>query len=508
MVACQEFFFDCAARGIIAYVAKRLHVSILLHLERVMDVEKQIQNLQKRLARVQKQLEFNELIFNHIYNGACVTDARGIITHFNEPYGLFVGVDPKEQIGRHVTDVIQNTRMHVVARTGKAEINVTQRIKGQDMVVQRIPIVKDGRVIGVFGQVTFKDVRDLGRLVQRLSLLESKVRLYEEELSSLRSTRYTLESIKGSSPVMRQLKAEALRVAQGLTPVLITGESGTGKELFAQGIHQSSPRRMKPFVRLNCAAIPKDLFESELFGYAKGAFTGARAQGKPGKFELAHGGTIFLDEIGEMPLDMQPKLLRVLEEKEIERIGGTRVTKADFRLIAATNRNLEQLIEQGLFRGDLYYRLNVIPLQIPPLRQRPEDIMDLAESFLADMGRESGAAYELDASARTLLLAHHWPGNGRELYNVLERAVSSAAGNSIGADDLPFYLQRTRHGAAGGGGLNLRQRLRDAEKQALDDALEAANGNKAQAARLLGIHRTLLYKKLAKHGITRTPDSV
>ena len=470
-----------------------------------MDEQGRTRSLERQIAGLQEQLEYNELIFNHIYNGACVIDANGIITHFNEPYGLFIGVDPREQIGKHITEVVENTRLHIVARTGKAEINVTQRIKGQDMVVQRIPIVKHGEIIGVFGQVTFTDVRDLGRLVQRLSLLESKVRLYEQELSSLRSTRYTLDSLKGSSPAMGQLKAEARRVAQGLMPVLISGESGTGKELFAQGIHQSSPRRMKPFVRLNCAAIPKDLFESELFGYAKGAFTGARAQGKPGKFELAHGGTIFLDEIGEMPLDMQPKLLRVLEEKEIERLGGTRVTKADFRLIAATNRDLEQLIDQGLFRQDLYYRLNVIPLQIPPLRERPEDIMDLALSFLADLGRDSGADYHLDDNARRLLLAHPWPGNGRELFNVLERAVSTVTGNRIHAGDLPLYLHNNKPRPAAGGGLNLRQRMDEAEKQALAEALDAAKGNKALAARMLGIHRTLLYKKLAKHGIS--PES-
>ena len=218
--------------------------------------------LHKKIEDLQSQIDMANMVFNHIYSGSCVTDAKGYITHFNEPYGEFLGVDPKEQIGKHVTDVVENSRMHIVAQTGKAEINFSHRIKGHDMVVQRIPIYQNGEVIAVFGQVTFKDVRDVSRLAQRLSLLESKVQLYEEELKSLRSTRYTMDSIKGSSPATKALKKEALRAASNQLPVLISGESGTGKELFAQGIHQASPRRLRPFVRLNCAAIPKDLFES------------------------------------------------------------------------------------------------------------------------------------------------------------------------------------------------------------------------------------------------------
>jgi PAS domain S-box-containing protein len=219
----------------------------------------EIDLLVRQIEELKSELAMADLIFNHIHSGACVTDQNGYITHFNQPYGDFVGVDPKKQIGRHIKDVIENTRLHIVAETGKAEINASQRIRGQNMVVQRIPIFKDGKLIAVFGQVTFKDVRDVSRLANRLSLLESKVQLYEEELHSLRSTRYTMDSIKGVSPAISALKKEALRAASNQLPVLISGESGTGKELFAQGIHQASPRRLRPFVRLNCAAIPKDL---------------------------------------------------------------------------------------------------------------------------------------------------------------------------------------------------------------------------------------------------------
>jgi PAS domain S-box-containing protein len=453
-----------------------------------------------RIRELEEQLEFYHLIFNHIYNGVLVTDAQGYITHFNEPYGRFLGVNPAEQIGKHTTEVVENTRMHLVAQTGKPEINVAHRIMGQDMVVQRIPIYKDGEVIAVFGQVMFKNVRDVSRLAKKLRLLESKVKLYEEELSSLRSTRYTFASIVGQSQAIARLKKEAADAAASGLNVLITGESGTGKELFAQAIHHASPRRIKPFVRINCAAIPRDLFEAELFGYARGAFTGARAEGKPGKFELAHGGTVFLDEIGELPLEMQPKLLRVLEEKEFERVGGTKVHRTDFRLIAATNQNLEELMRERRFRKDLYYRISVVPLAIPPLRERPEDVLPLAESFLARLNEmaETGKV-RLSPEAKEIMLGYDWPGNVRELYNVLERALATMEGGVMEAADLPYYLSRRSTSPSRLAQRPLKEVVARAEREAVRHALAITRGNKARAAELLGIHRTLLYKKMAKH---------
>jgi transcriptional regulator with PAS, ATPase and Fis domain len=460
----------------------------------------ELESLRSQVADLANQLEMAEMIYDHIHSGSCVTDARGYITHFNKPYGEFLGVDPEKQIGKHVTDVVENSRMHIVAQTGKAEINVSHRIMGQKMVVQRIPIFKNGDLIAVFGQVVFKDVRDVSRLANQLSLLESKVQLYEEELKSLRSTRYTMDSIKGISPAIKALKQEALRAATNQLPVLISGESGTGKELFAQGIHQASPRRLRPFVRLNCAAIPKDLFESELFGYAKGAFTGARSKGKPGKFELANGGTIFLDEIGELPLEMQPKLLRVLEEKEFERIGGTKITKTDFKLITATNRNLEDLMAEGRFRQDLFYRLNVIPIRIPPLRVRTQDIAPITRHLLDLITEETDLEYSLSPQAEKVLLAHDWPGNVRELSNVLERTLSGLNGSVIKAGDLAIYLRKSSPSIARGE-LNLKRRLAQEEREAIQEALSISHNNKSQAANLLGIHRTHLYKKMVKHGL-------
>jgi len=451
---------------------------------------------------LRQRLEMYELIFESIHYGSLVTDERGYITHFNKPYGLFLGLDPETQIGKHCTEVLENTRMHIVAQTGKPEFSDSHHIKGQNMVVHRIPIKKNGKVIAVFGQVLFKDVRDVGKLAKKLSLLESKVKLYEAELLTLRSTRYTLESIIGTSEAITSLKAQALKAAASQFPVLISGESGTGKELFAQGIHHASPRKVYPFVRINCATIPKDLFESELFGYEKGAFTGARSEGKPGKFELAHRGTIFLDEIGELPAPMQPKLLRVLEEKEFERVGGTRVIRSNFRLIAATNQNLDGMIREGRFRKDLFYRLNVFPLTIPPLRERREDIIPILMHLLQQLSAEADLFdIRLDSSAQKVLMEHGWPGNVRELSNVLEWTLSSLEGNCIRDRDLPFYLKPRSDILPPELHSPMREVQARAEAHAIRQALNEAGHNKARAARILGIHRTLLYKKIKKYGL-------
>ncbi len=453
-----------------------------------------------RRAGRQSEIDLLRLIIDNIYHGIMITDGEGFVTHFNKPYGQFLGVEPAEQLGKHCTTVIENSRMHLVAQSGRPEINYPHRIKGHDMVVQRIPIKRDGKVIAVFGQVMFKDVREVSKLAKKLTMLESKVELYERELMVLRSARYTMDSIIGMSDPMRELKRESLKAAATHLPVLITGESGTGKELFAQAIHHASARRLHPFVRINCAAIPRDLMESELFGYEQGAFTGALSKGKPGKFELAHHGTVFLDEIGDLPLDMQPKLLRVLEEKEFERVGGNSVIPVDFRLIAATNQNLEQMVDDRRFRRDLFYRLNVIPLRVPALRERKEDIILLARHVLDQILADAPGLYvKIDASSENMLQSHDWPGNVRELSNVLERIVSSLDGGTIEPRHLPFPLSSFPKETFASKDLNLREALLRAEVDTLRSALVLAKNNKARAARLLGIHRTQLYKKMRKH---------
>ncbi len=462
------------------------------------------------VEKLKKRLEMYELVFESIHNGVVVVDPEGYIRYFNGPYGQFIGVDPARQIGRHVTEVIENTRMHIVVRTGKPEINVAQRIKGQDMVVQRIPIRKDGKVIAALGQVMFKSISDVNKLARKLSLLESKVKLYEEELLSLRSTRYTFESIVGVSDAVLAMREIARKAAGTNLPVLITGESGVGKELFAQAIHNGSNRRLHPFIRINCAAIPKDLIESELFGYEKGAFTGAKTTGKPGKFELANHGSIFLDEIGDLPLETQPKLLRVLEEKEFERVGGTSYVTSNFRLIAASNQNLEAMVEGGKFRKDLYYRLNVVRIFVPPLRERRADIIPLARHILRQLCEDlSLPEPRIEPKAEEALINYPWPGNVRELYNVIERILSFLEGEAvIRYQDLPLYVQSPKifspepqKQEGDQQAVSLREKVSLTEKETLVSVLERAGNNKAKAAKMLGIHRTHLYKKLKKFGL-------
>ena len=456
----------------------------------------------EEMKELQKKVHFYETILDNIHNGVLITDKDGKVIFFSKTYGNFLGKDPKKEIGKHCSEVIENTRMHLVAETGVPEINQPHRIMGQDMVVQRIPIKIDGRGTVVYGQVMFKDVRDVHALAKELKVLETKVELYEKELTSLRSSRYTIENIVGESQAMVEVKNLALKAAQTNAPVLVIGESGTGKELFAHAIHYASERRIQPFIRLNCAAIPKDLLESELFGYEPGAFTGAGNKGKPGKFELAHRGSIFLDEISDLPLDMQPKLLRVLEEKETERLGGTRLTKSDFRLIAATNANLENLVERGNFRKDLYYRLNVLPIQIPPLRERKEDLSLLADHFIQRLSKEMGTkTVSISPEVLQIFMDYPWPGNVRELSNILERVLYTIDVDNIQVRHLPIFLQSLAEESPKPQSTILKRLKENMEREALLHSIRLSKYNKNQAARLLGIHRTSLYKKMKKLNI-------
>ncbi|HTZ39973.1 MAG TPA: sigma 54-interacting transcriptional regulator, partial [Syntrophales bacterium] len=396
------------------------------------------------IKKLFEKIQLYEGVLNNILSGVLITDPDGYIVFFSESYGKFLGMDPKVQIGKHTTDVIENSRMHIVAKTGIPEIFHPHQIMGRNQIVQRIPIKIDGKVAAVFGQVMFEDIRDVQILADKLNILESKVQLYERELENLRASKYSFRNIVGSSQAIIELRKMGQRAAKVNSPVLIYGESGTGKELFAHAIHRASDRHRKPFIRLNCAAIPKDLLEAELFGYEPGAFTGAGNKGKPGKFELAHQGTIFLDEVSELPLAMQPKLLRVVEEKVVERLGATKPVKCDFRLIAATNENLEDCVKKGTFRKDLYYRLNVIPLHIPPLRERREDISLIASHLIQNLCRDFGLSPKgISPEVMRIFENHDWPGNVRELSNILERTLSmmDEMEECVRAENLPLFFR-------------------------------------------------------------------
>jgi PAS domain S-box-containing protein len=451
-----------------------------------------------------------------------VVDANGIVTMISEEYAEFNGTTVADAVGRHVTEVVENTRMHVVAKTGVAEIGERQTIHGRALIVNRIPLRDGDRVIGAYGRVVFKTVGQLRELASKMNLLESKVKYYEEELTHLRGARYTFGSIVGAGAVITAAKEEAERASRTDSTVLLRGETGTGKELFAHAIHAAGLRRAGPFIKLNCAAVPAELLESELFGYEEGAFTGARRGGKPGKFELAAGGTLFLDEIGDMPLPMQAKLLRVLQEKEVDRLGGTGSRRLDLRLIAATGRNLEEMVGQGTFRADLYYRVNVIPIRIPPLREHSEDLGAIAEAFLARLSADTGEQKRrLSGETLEILRAHPWPGNVRELQNGLERAVAMSPREVLRPEHFPAHMLRSGHGvrkgatpeAAGPGGEgtsaiapgSLASVKAEAERSAILSALAEAGGNRTKAAELLRIHRVKLHEKIKRFGIAAPP---
>ena len=337
-----------------------------------------------------------ETIFDNPYEGILVTDENGYIAMINRAYCEFLGVDSSDVIGKHVTEVIQNTRLHIVIKTGKPEVFQLQKINDRNIMCNRIPIIQNGELIGAYCHILFQDNSDMKALAKRITYLQSELENYKNELKIRQETRYNIDSIIGNSKKIRELKDTILRVAQTHSTVLVRGESGTGKELVAQSIHNSSLRSRHPFIKVSCAAIPESLFESELFGYTQGAFTGAQRGGKAGKFELANGGTIFFDEIGDMPLNMQIKILRVLQEREVERLGSTKSTRVDVRVIAATNQDLEKLVEANKFREELFYRLNVVTINVPPLRERMEDIHILAEYLISKLSRILGCEKEFE----------------------------------------------------------------------------------------------------------------
>ena len=321
------------------------------------------------------------------------------------------------------------------------------------------------------------------------------------------SHRYSFDQIIGSSSAMNEVITLASKVAKSRSTVLITGESGTGKELFAQSIHDLSPRRQGPFVAVNCSAIPEQLFESELFGYEGGAFSGANRQGKAGKIELAQNGTLFLDEISELPLLLQGKLLRVLQEREVERIGATGRKFIDIRIIAATNKDLKILVNEGKFRQDLYYRLKVFEMKIPPLRQRTEDILPLTHYFIQNFNKQLNVNVQhIDGTLKQWLLNYRWPGNVRELQAAIERGMNITEGNTLFIEDIGFHsdLYNTAEEGNIEEFLPLDEEVAKAEISAINRALEKANGNRMVAANILKIHIASLYRKMAKYHMQKT----
>lgn len=461
------------------------------------------EDINKKLSDQEKELRYFKELVDQLYDGIVMCDKAGYVTMINQTYCDFLGTTVEQAIGKHVTQVIDNTRMHVVLETGRPELGQLMRIGDREIIVSRMPLREGEEVVGALGKVVFSDLRELKSMVERYNIMERKLDYYRQELKRMVSAKYSFDHIFADHPTMQEAIHLAKRVAHTKSSILILGESGTGKELFAHAIHESSPRSEHPFVRVNCAAIPKDLMEAELFGYEEGAFTGAKKGGKPGKVELAHGGTLFLDEIGDMPLDMQVKLLRVLQEREVERVGATRPIAVNIRVIAATHRPLEELIKQGRFREDLYYRLHVFTITIPPLRELGRSVLSLASHLIKQLNSELYTYVDsMSKQVETIFMSHRWPGNVRELHNVLERAVQLAERGTLELEHLPAYLQdRPIIHREDDISHDLERELAKTEKRVLELALKQAQGNKVQAAQLLGIHRASLYRKMEKFGM-------
>lgn len=439
-----------------------------------------------------------ETIIDCAYEWIVVVNTEGRIVYINQGYCQFLEIDRGDALGRHVAKVIENSRMHIVAQTGKEEIADLQYIKGNYMIANRIPLFSNGRLIGALGTVIFRDTKEWNRMNSHIKSLLPKLQTYLQDWNENNGAKYTLHDIQTVSPSMMELKEKVKSIASGNISVLIRGESGTGKELFAHSIHCLSPRSHQPFIKVNCGAIPEHLLESELFGYEEGAFTGAKKGGKKGKFVLAHGGTIFLDEIGDMPLNMQVKLLRVLQEKEVEPVGSLKPIPVDVRVIAATNRPLEKMIEEKRFREDLFYRIHVIPFKIPPLRERPEDIPHLTDYFLEKISRRAGKRITtIDDEVRRLFNRYHWPGNLRELENVVEAAIHLADGERITLSSLPESL--TGDPKVLIGQLSLKEILEETEKRIIERTLEQYHQDKLEAAKALGISKSSIYEKIKKY---------
>ena len=463
-----------------------------------------VKKVETELQEVTAYKKILEAVLENAYEGIVIVDKDGKIIMFNGAYADFLGIKPEDAIGRHVTEIIENTRMHEVIKTGIAEIGQLQRIGKHNAVVQRLPIKINDQVVAGVGKIWFKDLRDMENLFKHLQSLQDELAYYKEELRRTQGGRYTIENIVGNSPRIIRLKDLIARAARSSSTVLILGESGTGKELVAHAIHNLSSRSHHPFVRINCAAIPENILESELFGYAEGAFTGAQRGGKVGKFELAHRGTIFLDEIGDMPFSMQAKLLRFLQEKELERLGENKTRHIDARVIAATNQDLPKKIKKGEFREDLYYRLQVMTLEVPPLRERKEDIPFLVNYFIEKFNREFGRLIrKVDSKVMETLLSYEWPGNVRQLENVIERAYNLTEGDCITLEALPLYLAEMspRTPIKEGVSLSLLQAKDELEKNTIETILKEVQGNRSKAAKLLGITRASLYQKLKKYGL-------
>jgi PAS domain S-box-containing protein len=440
-------------------------------------------------------------VIEFAYDAIILVNKNAEITMVNKGFTDLFGWQSKDVLNKSTSVLFPELGIENVIKSATNIQNMPQIIDGQQSLISILPIRENGDTIGAICKVTYRGLTHLHEALTKVKKLEKQVFAYQTEINEIKGTKYTLLDIAGESDAILKIKREASLAAKSMSTVLIIGESGTGKELFAQGIHAASGQK-GTFVQVNCAAVPPELLESEFFGYADGAFTGAKKGGMKGKFELAQNGTIFLDEIGDMSLPLQTKILRVLQEKEFQPIGSSKTIHLNTKIIAATNQNIEQLVKEGRFREDLYYRLNIIRLDIPPLRERLEDLPEIIDRIVYRLNQTGFYIRGITHSAITKLMKHSWPGNVRELQNVLERAANLKTGDYIDSQDIPSFQEFTKENpVAQMKAATYKDIIQLSEREMIVSALKEAKGNKTKASQLLGISRPWLYAKIKKYNL-------
>lgn len=441
-------------------------------------------------------------------DGFIVVNRAGEVIHINKKYCNFLGTTEEKALGRSIFEIIPNSKMLEVMEKRYCEECVIQTYilgiekEGSAIVSRSYVENEEGEVIAGVAQIKFR-LQTLD-VAKKLMKEYAELEYYKEEYINAAKENYCFDKIVGKSQSFLTVKKIGLKASKTNFPVLITGKTGTGKEVFAKAIHTSGDRADKPMISINCAAIPEALLESELFGYEEGSFTGAKKGGKKGKFFIANGGTIFLDEIGDMPLPMQGKLLRVLQEKEIDPVGSVNSIPIDVRIIAATRKNLPEMIEKELFREDLYYRLNVINIEMPSLSERKEDILELAGYFLTKLNLEYKTVKGFSKEVKNCLKNYSWPGNIRELDNVIKSAYAINDSFLIELDDLPAKMYNKRYSDIENKNLNFQEKINSYEKLLIEEFLKKYHWNCSEAAEKMGIHRSVLYKKIKKFDIKKS----
>lgn len=409
-------------------------------------------------------------------------------------------------LGKKVTDIIPDSKAPYVLKHGVPVVG--EYISGIGSFASYIPrLTPDGEINGCYIYVIIPEMAIAKTLSKKINSLSNELEFYKKELIRTRGARYDLDNIIGKSDAIKKLKKDILNAAQSSSTVLIEGETGTGKELIAHAIHSRSIRHIQNFVPVNCSAIPVELMESEFFGYAAGAFTGASSKGKIGRVQLADRGTLFLDEVNLLPKVIQPKFLRVLQEYEVDPVGGENSIPVDIRVVAASNVPLEKLVEEGEFRQDLYFRLNVICISVPPLRERIEDMELLVDNLIEKLNIQLGMSVKgVEPQVLKMFSTYEWPGNIRELQNILESAMNLSSNLILGMKDFEFFLKRISHGKIYRGNIisydnKLRESKAELEREMLIATIKDSGGNKSKAAKALGISRSVLYRKLKQFNI-------